>query len=1211
MIIKRSFLSYLSLLITFVLAVLLYLEKNTNNEAIYDQTTERYQNALNNQKSHIESFFSEIDSAVLNDLSVQSDFNEFNYPCFLFKNGELLAWNDHNYPVDFNQVEIKFDKWSVNETQAGLFLTYARFINQDENSIALLGVLPLERRYQLSSKYLSDYTNPSIFGSHEVGLFLNGSPTRKRLNYTDQESLYVEFIDLPSEYLVSTQYYMLGLILSFISFLIFSFLSLKKNVWEKFSFLVSLILLRYVLLIVGMSVGGAFSGIFDPLVFAYSNLIPSLGDLILHVLFVCIALCYLIRFANTNRVFLFLKNLSVNYRKAIFVLVLTGFYAVPYMVIFVFRILFQHSAYNFNILDNITFDAVRVSYMVLFILITACFIFALTLLYRVIRILRKQILGFIQIAWVIGAFLFAITSYLSFGSVLGALAFLVFIFLLHYLELYKALYTYGFKTYVLLVLSAVIVSLFAGLEVSRKAQEKAEYERNIVSEHLLYQRDPKSEFFIKEVSNQVAGNHFIKRMFFSPGIYAKKLILQKVKFSYLKTYFDQFDGEVLIYDIDGKPFLTGYPSLDEINKELDENWYNTGYVGQYFKKRLGTENSKYLQVIPMKFGSIDLGFIVLQLQKKNLESTKLLPALLGGNYEEVKDRYDYAVFNGVNLRFSIGKFDYTSEELIAKVKSDDSKSEWTLNGYLHYLLRDSAGNTVVVSSKDTGFKGFFDNFAFGFLLLIIVVFITSMVRYLILVLKKEQISYTSKIQIYLNLAFSVPLLVVSVTVISVTNSNDEKEAKVLFEKKSKYLSSIIYDKIMETSSKDDFRKSFKEVAYFSQSDLSVFNADGKLIAASQPLIYDAGLLSSWLNPIALKGLSDSKQKAIFVEESIGDFSYKAIYIALLNNETGQLMAILRVPSFQSTEVLERNKITVFTSILEIFTFIFIVIVLVSQFSYNALARPLQFIAAGIRKTSLSEKNEPLSWEVNDEIGALVFEYNDMIEKLEQSKNALARTEKESAWREMAQQVAHEIKNPLTPMKLKLQHLIRVSDSQDEKQRTSLQALLEQVDTLSDIATSFSSFAKMPTPVNEKFNLSTLIKEVVELFENEIDLTLTASISAEEIYVNADRKLFSRIFANLIINGKQASQGVKHSEVRINVQKLLEENKVMLSFEDKGLGIPEEIQHKVFLPNFTTKETGSGIGLAIAKRGVEHAGGKIWFKTIQGSGTTFNIELPLV
>jgi nitrogen fixation/metabolism regulation signal transduction histidine kinase len=228
---------------------------------------------------------------------------------------------------------------------------------------------------------------------------------------------------------------------------------------------------------------------------------------------------------------------------------------------------------------------------------------------------------------------------------------------------------------------------------------------------------------------------------------------------------------------------------------------------------------------------------------------------------------------------------------------------------------------------------------------------------------------------------------------------------------------------------------------------------------------------------------------------------------------------------------------------------------------------------------------------------MVTEYNRMLVNLEDSKKALAKSEKESAWREMARQVAHEIKNPLTPMKLTLQHMQRVIDEDGEDQGETrlrqINALLEQIETLNDIATSFSDFAKMPAPQMESLDISTLLKETTDLYNKKELGRIITNFEDRQFIVKGDRKWLGRAFSNLILNGFQAVSGQNSARVEVDLFSK-NEDVVRIEVKDNGEGIPSNIRAQVFTPNFSTKYTGSGLGLAIAKKGVEYANGKIWF-----------------
>jgi nitrogen fixation/metabolism regulation signal transduction histidine kinase len=394
----------------------------------------------------------------------------------------------------------------------------------------------------------------------------------------------------------------------------------------------------------------------------------------------------------------------------------------------------------------------------------------------------------------------------------------------------------------------------------------------------------------------------------------------------------------------------------------------------------------------------------------------------------------------------------------------------------------------------------------------------------------------------------------------------------------------------------------------------VYDAQGRLITSSQPLIFEAGLLSRLINPEAYADIRENHAGRIFLKERTGNISFNALYLPLPSiHQKGAVDGFIGIPFFDSEKELDSKLIQLLTTIMNIFTAMFLVFMVITNWASRALTVPLKLVTQKLKQTTLTGKNEELVYESADEIGLLVNEYNQMLHKLDENKKELAMREKEAAWREMARQVAHEIKNPLTPMKLSLQYLQKAIAEKRENLDSLISkisgTIITQIDILSDIATSFSNFTALPELKPERINLVTTLKQSLDLHHNPGAVCIKTSIPAGNFEVMADENILMRTFNNLMINALQAIPADRQPEITVALQPL--GSKVRISFRDNGSGIPVEVQHKIFVPNFSTKFTGSGIGLAVAKKGIESAGGRIWFETREGEGTTFYIELPLV
>ncbi|HMC99939.1 MAG TPA: HAMP domain-containing sensor histidine kinase, partial [Ferruginibacter sp.] len=310
----------------------------------------------------------------------------------------------------------------------------------------------------------------------------------------------------------------------------------------------------------------------------------------------------------------------------------------------------------------------------------------------------------------------------------------------------------------------------------------------------------------------------------------------------------------------------------------------------------------------------------------------------------------------------------------------------------------------------------------------------------------------------------------------------------------------------------------------------------------------------------------------------------------------------------------RQEISYFlVTIINLNAFIFLIAGIVALFITNRITRSFSFISNKMKAVNIGQLNEAIDWKRNDEIGELVKEYNKMVSKLDQSAAALAKSEREGAWREMARQVAHEIKNPLTPMKLSLQYLQKAisnkSDNVKELTASVSETLVQQIDHLTRIAGDFSQFANIGHPHNAVFDLHEQIRSVTQLYGHEETMQLSWHRVDKDVQINADRTHINRLFTNLIQNALQAIP--EDRKPIISIDEELKDDHILVKIKDNGAGIPEHMRSKIFTPNFTTKTSGTGLGLAMCKGIVEEANGKIWFETEIGEGTTFYVELPVV
>ncbi|MCB0792384.1 MAG: GHKL domain-containing protein [Flavobacteriales bacterium] len=394
------------------------------------------------------------------------------------------------------------------------------------------------------------------------------------------------------------------------------------------------------------------------------------------------------------------------------------------------------------------------------------------------------------------------------------------------------------------------------------------------------------------------------------------------------------------------------------------------------------------------------------------------------------------------------------------------------------------------------------------------------------------------------------------------------------------------------------------------SDIHVFRKDGRLLSSSRPQLFDVGLIGRRMDPRAFVALSMNAASAYVQQESIGTALHRAAYMPLRDHD-GNLMGYLALPSFADQAQQESERADVLVAVVNLFVLLFALSVIVAVIISNWTTGPLDLLKRSLARVALTGANVPIRYRGQDEVGQLVEVYNRKVEELRASADKLARSERESAWREMARQVAHEIKNPLTPMKLSIQHFQRtwrpdLSDAQERLVRFG-DGLVQQIDLLSSIAGEFSNFAQMPPAHEARLDLCEVAHAALSLYAGQPDARLTL-VAPEAVFISADRDHLLRVFNNLIKNALQAMSGGREPEVIVHIRK--EANEAIAEVIDNGSGIPPELQARVFEPSFTTRSTGMGLGLAMVKRLVENAGGRVWFETHPGQGTRFFVALPL-
>ena len=1156
------------------------------------------------------------------------------YPCLIFKNENLVFWSDYHFIPDYNLISGNYQVQFF-DLKNGMFLAYREFFKTGEgNNIEIYTFLPLYNRYNIENTYLQSAYNTNIFSS-KVGISNKPNP----FAIISDDGSFLFSLKYNSEQEAPNLLWFIvaltGFVVAFVYFFVFIWrwrgFFLKRKRYDIFSLLIGVyfVFLRWLMLKNQIPFAFLEWDLFNPQLYASSFWSPSLGDLALNLLIILWLLFHLQKHFPRSYLFQSLLRMSANGQYLVALLLVILSYIIFYQIFLTFSTIFTDSQLVLDISKNISFSTPHFAAFLIFILLSAIYFFSLHLLGRLlIRLLQQKYTVFIAI------FTLATLIHTSWAYSNTQLHFLlsfingVYVLLLYYFHFPKYLYRFKyFSTLYLFVASlfCAVSGVYAFIYFGGKTQD---VQMRKYAENLLEERDFSAEYSLDNLSDDIRLDAGIKEYFRSPLV-DKNAIKQKIQKVHLKNEFPDYQVYVHTFDATGYPIQTNSRNYQDWVLLYQKPEFRTDRTERFFINETQAIEQKidvnllrmYVNFVEIRRDTSILGYVVVELRKKKNEPFRVYPELLQSErFKEPREfrNFSYAIFKNDNLIYAYGGFNYAKKFKKSLFKIGKLYEEgYVYQDFRHWAIKGEKGRAVVVSVAQYNFKNIFANFSLLFLLLILVTTQVLLSYGLNSYFKKTQLTFTTRIQLFLNAAFFLPLMIVSISTLSVISSSFDQDLNNSFIEKAENAARSLVNSVQqyrnELIEREELFKDIVAVAGYTQSDINMFDVSGKLLVASQTAIYDNELLARYINPEVLWKIVEQKEQSVMFSESVGKLGYKSVYWAIRSYEDNQLLAILSIPFFDAEDERQKKLIDVLTTIINIFTIVFIIFVVISYFASHILTEPLSLITQKIRKTTLYAYNEPIQWDSDDEIGLMVNEYNKMLVKLEENKQALAQTEKESAWREMAKQVAHEIKNPLTPMKLTLQHLqMRIrSENPDLEKLTArpFETLLTQIDLLSDIATSFSAFARMTIPKNELFDISDVLKQTLQLYESNQDIHLIRMIERGRFQVRGDKQLMSQIFTNIILNAIQAVPNERKPEICVSLYTI--DKKAHIEIRDNGSGIPEEVQAKVFLPNFSTKFTGSGIGLALAKRGIEHAGGKIWFETREHTGTCFFIELSLI
>ncbi|WP_035455739.1 sensor histidine kinase [Algoriphagus terrigena] len=1200
---------------------------------------EKYFEAIQNKIQRVDRQFDEDFIQVLMEVRPEDSITfdrvsspDHRHPFFLLDtSGKLLFWSDFTVTLDFSELDLD-QEYQLLEDPFGTFFVKVRKVKRNASDYYLVQALRLIWPGSIENDYLKTGPNPDFFGNDRFQLFPNPADGAFQVKSEAGKAVFGISFQLGYEPVgrVANTALLIFICSVFLLYFLLSFDFLRKKwikgyPWQTIGYgVVILAVIRGLMLYFNFP-GEFFEfSLFDPVNYASSWLNPSLGDLLLNTVSVSVILGLTISQLYSKSAFqkINVLNQGRNFQLGLIlaILVSTAFFMLTW---YLPRNLIFNSQWVLDIRSIPTFDWFKgLSFLILFLFGSVYVLLSLTL-FNLLLSVRKDKRIYYQYLLGIGLPILGIACYFSIWLGLVWLIHLFFLFSIIRFELFQNVFRLGLDTFLTFFYACLVTAIIMGISTLKSEKERLIVSKTRFANQNLIENDVMTEFFLGDIFNRVKSDLFVQNRMADP-LLSKEPVETKIRRIYLDNYFDQFEVVIRIFTASGQQIhgpVEGQ-ELKDLRQEYVKSDFATGVRDLYFiRGKETTASNKFVAFIPILREDNLLGTLYLELNQLRIQPGSVYPKLLlDRKYAEKLDplNYDYAVFRDDELLRSSGTFNFNQREFLKILGREQLFANGVqFDGYHHFGMKNGE-EVIVLSSPTISLSQFFGNISLFFVAFVFMTFLAILLNTLFKGYRDFELNYSTKLQLYLNFAFFFPIIIISIITIGLLGGSYRDDLNRRYVEKASLirsnLATFLNNQNPASVDRDLLNEEINSLANTIASDIQLYTPLGYLESTNRPNIFDKKILSPWINPAAMAGVMEKNQIQLLLDERIGRLKYQTVYLAVPSQVDQSNIGILAVPFFESETELNSLISDVLSNIFNAFVVIFILFLIVSSFVSKNLTLPFKLLTQKLKATNL-ENNEPMHWASKDEIGLLVNEYNNMLFKLEASKKVLASTEKESAWKEMAKQVAHEIKNPLTPMKLTLQHLLRLEQEgkldDQEKLRKSLETLIHQVDALSGIASSFSTFAKMPLPKNELMNFKVVVNKVMELFKNDGRLRLDFQDDSftDEITIMGDDKLFGRVISNLIINGIQAVKPGESPYIRIWLW--LTAQSVFLEITDNGKGIPPELKDKIFIPNFSTKSTGSGLGLAIAKSGVETAGGKIWFETEVGKGTTFYLTFPLV
>ena len=1186
----------------------------THNQFVFrsdfSSDIENYQEKFRKKTAKLDAFlaykkkhFSEEKISILN----RKDLEENSFFLHIYRNDSLLFWNTNQLPIS-RFSDIHFPSEGIVHLQNGWY--YSKILRV--KNCQLVASFLIKKDYPYENSTIKNTYNSELNLPFRAGIILekdNAYP----IYSSDKKFLFAWYI-FPNQVISSFDSDLL--FCSFLLFLCCAFFTLYKF-QKRLNKTWFLILLSTVILARIASVKWHWfvfvHGItaFDSSLYSSNYWSPNFGEYIISCITAIWYIFAIINYIKRNCV----KNIpSWTSYSLLFLAVTFSFFLGE-----AYRGLIENSSIPLKI-ENL-FELNFYSFLT-FVSMGVLFLSYFRFFRQILLLLKaqEQKKSVVFFAW-LGISIGCVILDMTFGNqqiLLLLLLSLISLLIFHFTFYWRGKIHFGYGM-LLLFLFSFFVAL--NLEVFHVKKENAE--RELLAKRLASDQDIASENEYLHLNKKIAEDDFMRRILVEEKTMGISEFKENMERRFFNGFWERYDTEFYLYD-NAKNSRINYANFQTTNLENLEVIINRHSLPSKLDGRMfyiKDYTSQYSYIIRQEIkNSADkiIGTLYCALKSKKIPEKIGFPRLLisgEANVIEPLEKYSIAKYYEGKLVSHNGKFSYPSEDFGLTNNTPIKEGYYNNGGYNHYLLRKNYLDLIVLSIENHSTLHWFTSCSYLFSFFGVFLIIPLFVQRRNEIFYFKQFSLALRIQIILIGIVFIALLVFGLGSGSFVTNQYKEYTNEMIKEKIRSLERDLKQKfggvtnLSIEQNGDALEYVLQKLATVFVTDINIYDQSGFLVASSRPKLFNIGLLSEQINPKALFELNQFRKSEYIHEETIGNLQFQSAYLPLFNNE-GNLLAFINLQHFGQQQGVEFQIKQFLEAIMNVSILLLALSVIFALFVSTWVTAPLRSLQESLSNIQLGKYNKPISYSAKDEIGALVDDYNNKLEELAHTTQKLAQSERESAWREMAKQVAHEIKNPLTPMKLSLQQLQRVYDPTNPISKEQLNkisaSLIEQIDALAKIANEFSNFAKLPKANEQELDLVAFLESVIIVFRQEEKVTIHFESALTEAIIHGDKDLLLRVFNNLITNAIQAIPSDRNGEIYLFLT--ANDQRFIIAIQDNGSGISKEAQDAIFVPYFTTKTTGTGLGLAMTKQIIEQHRGKIWFETREGEGTTFYVEL---